>query len=136
MFALLKMADETRGFGDGDVLSLDDLRVAACAAELLSSFQILEMDLVVENDRLELHPALEKPGVVAPLTKAALIRDLRPGSGLKIKLGPIPAQLHQSFHLCPEEGSQSGRIMANAALDVAVGGGFPALIKGLHVVAG
>ena len=38
MFALLKMADETRGLGDSNVLALDDLRVAACAPEFLPSF--------------------------------------------------------------------------------------------------
>jgi hypothetical protein len=135
MFALLKMANKTRRLRDSDVLSLDDLRVAARAAEFLSPFEVLKMDLVVEDDLLELHLALEKPLFVASRTQAAFIGDLCPGLGFKVKLGPVAAYLKKSFHLGSEKRSHSRGIMAHAAFHMAVGGRLPALVVRFHVVA-
>jgi hypothetical protein len=53
MLAFFEMTDETGALSDGDVFSLHDLRVTACALKLFSSFEIFEMDLMVKRDLVE-----------------------------------------------------------------------------------
>jgi hypothetical protein len=52
-FALFEMTYETGAFRDSDVLTLNNLRMTACALELLSAFEIRKMNCVVENDFVE-----------------------------------------------------------------------------------
>jgi len=135
VLAGLEMADEAAAFRHRNVVSLDDLGMTARAAQLLAPSQVSQVDLVVENDRLELDPALEEPFVMASHPETALVRDFGPGLGLDIELCPIAEDLVEAFELDPEEGPHSWRIVALAALDAGMGGLLPALVEGLHVVA-
>ena len=135
VLGLLEMAEETAALGDRDVLALDDLGMAARAAELLAPFQVGEVGLMVEGDRFELHRSFEEPPVVAAFLEAALVLDLGPGLGFQIELGPVPADHDQAFHFGLESVGDPGRIMADLAFDGLVGGGLPALVERLHVMA-
>jgi hypothetical protein len=55
MLAFFEMADKTGAVGDSYVLSLNDLGMAACAAELFASLQVGEMNFVVKNDFVEIY---------------------------------------------------------------------------------
>jgi hypothetical protein len=135
-FALFEMADKTGAFRDRDVLSLDDLGMAARTAEALSPSEVGQVDLVVKDDLFELDLPLEKAFFVAARPEAALVRNFGPGLGFKVKLGPVTAQLHQAFHFGPEKVFYARRIMTGAAGDVAMGRCLPALIKSLHIMTG
>jgi hypothetical protein len=129
-----EMADEAGAFGDRDVVSLDDLGVAACAAEFFPSHQVSQVNLVVEDDSLESDPAFEESRIVAALPEAAFVRDLRPGFGFDIEFCPVAEDLVEALQLDPQEGADPRRIMAGAALDVGVLGLLPALVERFHVV--
>jgi hypothetical protein len=134
MFAFFKMADEATAFGDRDVLTLDDLRMAARAAEFLSPFEVAEVDLVIESDLFETHLAFENPLIVAAFLKAVFVLDFRPGLGFEVELGPVAADHDQALHLGPKSRPQPRRIMADFALNLLVGRGLPALEKRLHIM--
>jgi hypothetical protein len=55
MFTFFKMTYKTGTLCDSYVLSLNDLGMTAGALESLPSFQVLEMNLVVEADFLIIH---------------------------------------------------------------------------------
>jgi hypothetical protein len=135
VLAGLEVADETGAFRDGDVVSLDDLGMTARAAQLLSPSQVSQVDLMVENDRLELDPTLEEPLFMASRPQTAFIRDLGPGFGLDIELCPVAEDLVEAFELDPQEGPHPRRIVALAALNSGMGGLLPALVEWLHIVA-
>jgi len=54
MLTFFEVTDETGTLGDSDVFSLNDLGMTACALELFPSFEIFEVDFVVECDFVEL----------------------------------------------------------------------------------
>jgi len=135
VLAGLEMADETAAFRYRDVVSLDDLGVTAGAAQLFAPSQVSQVNLVVENDRLELDPPFEEPFVMASHPETALVRDLGPGLGLDIELCPVAEDLVEALELDPQEGPHPRRIMALAARYSRLGGLLPPLIEGLHVVA-
>jgi hypothetical protein len=135
LIALLEMADEAGALGDGDVRALDDLRMAACAAQPFPPPQVGEMDLMIKDDVLEFDPALEEPFLMAARPQAALIGDLGPGLGLHVEFRPVAEDLVQAFQFHPQKGPEPRRIMAGAALNVGVGRFLPALVEGFHVVA-
>jgi hypothetical protein len=64
VFTFFKMTDKTTAFRDGNVFSLDDLRMAACATELLSSLQVRKMNFVVEYACFIFYLSFQKPLVV------------------------------------------------------------------------
>ena len=137
MIAFFEMADKTGAFRDRDVFSLHDLGMTARALELFSSFEVFEMDLVVERDFVEHHLAFEESFFVAAFPEAAFIADFSPGFGFDIEFRPITADHDQPLDLFSQFGSypSAGRIMTNAAFDVFMGGRFPAFEKWFHVMA-
>jgi hypothetical protein len=135
VLAGLEMADEATALRHGDVVSLDDLGMAARAAQLLAPSQVSQVDLVVEDDRLELDPAFEESFVMASHPETAFVRDLGPGLRFDIELCPVAEDLVEALELDPEEGPHSRRVVALAALDSGMGGLLPALVERLHVVA-
>jgi hypothetical protein len=135
VLAGLEMADETGAFRDGDMVPLNDLGVAAGAAECLSSPQVSQVDFVIEDDPLELDLALEKPFVMAARPETAFVRDFSPRLGLDVELRPVAEDLVEAFELDAQERPDPGRIMALAALDAGMGGLLPALVEGFHIVA-
>jgi hypothetical protein len=54
MFTFFEVTDETGTLCDCNVFSLHDLGVTACALELFPSFEIFEVNFVVECDFVEL----------------------------------------------------------------------------------
>jgi hypothetical protein len=64
MLAFFEMTNETGALGNRDVFTLDDLGVAACTLELFASFEVLEMDFMVERDLVERHLAFQESFVV------------------------------------------------------------------------
>jgi hypothetical protein len=135
VFARLEMADETAALCDRDVISLDDLGMTARTAQLLPSTEILQVDFVVEDDFLEWDAAFEDSFLMAARPQAALVRDFGPRFGLDVELRPVAEDLVEAFQLDSQEGPHAGRVMALAALDSRMGGFFPALVEGLHVMA-
>ncbi len=99
MLAFFEVTDKTGAVGYGDVFSLDDLRMTAGAAKLLAPPQVGEMDFVVEDDFIELHPAFQKPFVMAALPEAGFIRDLGPRLGFQVEFGPVSPDLKDSLNL-------------------------------------
>jgi hypothetical protein len=79
VLALFKMADKTSAFSDGDVLSLDDLRMTAGTAEFFASFKVGEMDFVIEMNCFKVYRPLKQSFVVATFPQTAFIRDFSPG---------------------------------------------------------
>jgi len=120
-FTFLEMADKTASLGDRDVLALDDLGMAARAAELFAPLEVGEVDLVVEGHGLEFHRPFEEPSVVTAFLEAAFVLDLGPGLGFEVKLGPVAADHDQAFHFSLKSRPQPRRIMADLAFDLAVG---------------
>jgi hypothetical protein len=102
-FAFFKVTDKTGAFGDGNMLALNDLGMAAGASQFFASLQVGEVDFVVKDNRLIFDLSLEKSFVMASFAEAAFIGDLGPGPGFQIEFGPVSPQLHQSFDLRPEE---------------------------------
>lgn len=78
MLALLKVTDEAGALGHGYVFSLDNLRMAACAAEAFATLQVREVNFMVEDNFFEFLPALKKPFIMTSLTKAGFVRNLGP----------------------------------------------------------
>jgi len=120
IFSFFEMAEEAAALRHRDMLALDDLRMAARAAELFAAPKIGEMGLMVEGDGLELHLAFEEPLVVATLLETALVLDLSPGLGFEIELGPVTADHDQTFHLGFNSVPNPRRIVTDLALDLAV----------------
>ena len=79
------MADKTGAVRDCNVLSLDDLGMAACAAELLPSLQVSEMNFVVKYDLVEADLPFQKPFVMTPFAETAFVRNLGPGLGFQVE---------------------------------------------------
>ncbi len=134
MLALFEVANKAAAFGNRDMLSLDNLGMAACAPQPLPAPQVLKMDSVVESNPLEPCRSFEEPFLVTTFAQAALIRDFRPWLGLEIELCPVAENLVEPFELYSPEGAHSGRIMADAAFNVGVTGLCPALVKRFHVM--
>ena len=76
----LEVAEVTGGRSDGDVAPLDDLRVAARAAQLLALPQLAEVVGVIEPDPEIIDLSLQQPLRVAAGAQAGRVVDLRPGS--------------------------------------------------------
>ena len=102
MLAFLEVTDETGAVGNGDVLSLDDLRMTAGAAKLLAPPQVGEMDFMVEDDFIELHLAFQKSFIMAAFPEAGFVRDLGPRFGFQVEFGPISSDLKDSLNLCSQ----------------------------------
>lgn len=58
MLTLFKVTDEAGALGYGYMFSLDNLRMATCAAEAFASLQVREVDFMVEDNFFEFLPAL------------------------------------------------------------------------------
>jgi len=138
MFAFFEMTDKAAAFGHRDVFSLDNLRVAARALEIFSSFEVFEVNGVVEGDSFEHNLSFEKPFVVATGLETAVVADFSPGFGLEVQLGPIAAQHDQSFNFDAKFRCDptAWRIVALAAFELPMRTFLPALEIGFHVVAG
>jgi hypothetical protein len=138
MLAFFEMTYEARAFRDGDVFTLDDLGMAACALELFPSFEVLKMDFVVERDIIELHFSFQESFVMASFFETTIVPNFRPGFGFDVKFRPIAADHDQAFDLFTQLGTDpsSGRIMTHVALDIFMGGGLPAFKIGCHEVTG
>src|SRR4030042_4869220 len=116
--------------------ALDDLGMAARAAQLFAPLEIVEGDLVVQGDLPELDLALEESPIVAARTDTALVLDLRPGLGFHVEARPVAPDHDQTLDLRPDERFHAGRVMTDLALNVLVRRCLPALEEGRHVVAG
>ena len=118
------------------LLTLDDLGMAAGAAELLAPLEVLEMGLMVEDDLAEGDLAFEKPAIVTAGPEAAFVLDLGPRLGFDVEAGPVAPDHDQPFDLGPEERPHARRIVADLARDGLMARRLPALEEGFHVVAG
>jgi hypothetical protein len=138
MLAFLEVTDKTGALGNGYVFALDDLRVAACALEFFPSFEVLEMNFVVERDLVKLHLTLKESFVMAAFPKATIISDFCPWFGFDIEFCPVSADHDQPFHFFSQFGTDAPAwgIMTHAALHILVGGCFPAFEKGFHIMTG
>jgi len=138
MLAFFKVADKTGTFSDIDVFSLHDLRMTTCALELFPSFEIFEVDRVVECNLVEHHLSFQKPFVMAAFLQATFVPNLGPGLRFDVQFCPVTAHHDQPFDLFAQLGpdAASRRIMAYVALDIFMGRGFPAFKIGCHEVAG
>jgi hypothetical protein len=135
VLAGLEVANEAAAFCHRDVISLDDLGMAARATQLLASAKVRQMNLVVKDDFLERDPSFEESFVMAPRPETAFVWDLGPGLGLDIEFCPVAEDLVEAFELDSQKGPDPGRIMALAAFDSGMGGFLPALVERLHVMA-
>jgi hypothetical protein len=79
VLAFFEMTDETGAVRDRNVLSLDDLGMAACAAEPFASLQVSEMNGVVKHDFVETDLPLQKSFIMTPFAKTTFIRNFSPG---------------------------------------------------------
>jgi hypothetical protein len=102
MLALLEVADKTGAVGHSDVLALDDLGMAARAAEAFAPFQVFEVNFVVKYDFRKIHPPFQESLVMAAFAETGFIRNFSPWFGFQVELGPVPSQLHQSIDFCPQ----------------------------------
>ncbi|MDH5385320.1 MAG: hypothetical protein OEY18_11485 [Candidatus Aminicenantes bacterium] len=120
MLTLLEMTNKARTFGNGDVFSLDNLGMAACALKLFSSFEVCKMDFMVKGDFIELHLAFEESFFMAALPEAAFVSNLSPGFGFDIEFGPVPSDHDQPFDLFPQFrlDAPARRIVAHAAFEI------------------
>jgi len=120
MFAFFKMTDETGTLSDGDVLSLNDLGMTACALELFTSFEVFEVDFVVERHFVELDDSFQEPFFVAAFPQATVISYFCPGFGFDIQFCPVAADHDQPFDFDSQLGSDTASrwIMTNAAFDI------------------
>jgi len=91
MLTFFEMTDETGALGDSDVITLNDLRVTACALKLFPSFEILKMDFMVKRDLVELHLTFQEPFVMAPFFEATVVPNLCPWFGFDIEFCPVAA---------------------------------------------
>lgn len=136
VLAFFKVADKTGAVCHGDVIALDYLRMAGCAPELFSSFQIGKMNLMVKYDFIKRHLSFQESFVMAAFAEAALVWYFRPGFGFQVELCPVSPDHHQAFDFSPDFRPKSWSKVTGAALDLTVRGFLPALIKWLHVVTG
>lgn len=122
VLTLLEMTNKARTFGDGDVFSLDNLGMTACALKPFSSFKIIKMNFVVKGDFVELDQAFKEPFVMAALPEAAFVSNLCPGLGFDIEFGPVPSDHDQPFDLFPQFrlDAPARGIMAHAAFKIAM----------------
>jgi hypothetical protein len=78
MLAFLEVTDKATALCHGDVFSLDNLRMAACAAKLFASFEVLEMNFMVKDYFFEFRTAFQKPFIVTPFLETAFVRYFSP----------------------------------------------------------
>jgi hypothetical protein len=138
MLAFLEVTDKAGTLRDRDVFSLHDLGVAAGALEFFSSFEVFEVDFVIEGNLVELHLSFQKPFVVAAFSQAAFVLYFSPWLGFDVKFCPVAPDHDQTLDFFPQLGldSSAGGIVAHAAFEFTVGRSFPAFEIGLHEVAG
>ena len=79
MLTFFEMADKAGTVGDCDMFSLNNLRMAACASELLASFEVSKVDFMVEDDFVKFDLALENSLIVTSLSEAGFIGNFSPG---------------------------------------------------------
>jgi hypothetical protein len=137
MLTFLEVTDKTGALGNSYVFTLDDLRVAARALEFFPSFEILEMDFVIERDLVKWPLAFQEPFLVAAFPQATIILNLCPWFGFDIEFRPIAADHDQPLNLFSQFGTDASAwgIMTHAALHILVGGCFPTLEERFHIVA-
>ncbi len=85
MFAFLEMADKTGAVRDCNVLSLNDLGMAASAPKLLAPLQVSEMYFVVKNDLVEVDLSFKESFVMTTFAETAFVRNLGPGLGFQVE---------------------------------------------------
>jgi hypothetical protein len=97
--------------------------MAACALELFSSFEVFEMDRVIESNLVEHHLSFQEPFVMAAFLQAAVVPNLGPGLGFDVEFCPVAADHDKPFHLFAQLGFDAAtrRIMAHVALDILMG---------------
>jgi hypothetical protein len=138
VLAFFEMTNKTGTLRDRDVFSLNDLGVAACALKFFSSFEVFEVDFVIEGDLVELYLSFQEPFVVTALSQAAFILYFGPGLGFDIKFCPITPDHYETFDLFSQLGldSSTRRIVTYTAFEFTVRRSFPAFEIGFHEVAG
>jgi len=111
--------------------------VTACALKFFPSFEILEMDFVVERDFIELHLTFQKSFIVASFSEATVIPNLCPGFGFYIKFCPVAAYHDQPFDFFSQLGLDASPwgIMTHAALDIFMRRRFPTIKIRFHKMA-
>ncbi len=133
----LEMAEKTGAGGDSDMLPLNDLGMAAGAAEFLTPAKFGQMGSVVEQYfLLELDLALQQTLIVAASPETAFIGNLRPGLGPPVTMSRIFNQLLQTLDLALERGKYPRRVVADNAGHITVRRKLPGPVKRLHVMAG
>jgi hypothetical protein len=137
VLTFLEVTYKTGALGNGDVFTLDDLRMAARALEFFPSFEILEVDFVIERDLVKWPLAFQEPFVMAAFPQATVIPNLCPWFGFDIEFCPVAADHDQPLNLFSQFGTDASAwgIMTHAALHILVGGCFPALEERFHIVA-
>jgi hypothetical protein len=78
MFALFEVAYKAGACGDGYMLTLNDLRMAARAPELFASFQVSEVNLVVKGSVFEFCLSFQEPFLMTSPAEAAFVRNFSP----------------------------------------------------------
>jgi hypothetical protein len=138
LIAFFEMTDKTGTLRDRYMFALNDLRMTARALELFSSFEVFEMDRVVECDIVEHHLAFQESFFMTAFPEAAVVADLGPWFGFDVEFRPVAADHDQPFDLFSQFGAYppARRVMTNTALDFLMRGCFPAFEKGFHVMAG
>jgi hypothetical protein len=127
----LEVAKHAGRWGDRDVASLDDLRVARSTAKLLASPHFGEVGRVIEqNVPIHFLPE-EKPLLVT--AKAARVVNLRPGVG-PIGAGEVTRHHGQGFVFLPKLRGETRRDVAIDAGHFAVCRRAPGLEVRLHDV--
>jgi hypothetical protein len=138
MLAFLEVTDKAGTLRDRDVLSLNDLGVAAGALKFFSSFEVFEVDFMIESDLVELHLSFQKPFVVTAFSQAAFVLYFGPWLGFDIQFCPVTPDHDQPLNFFPQLGLDSSArgIVAHAAFEFTVRRSFPAFEIGFHEVAG
>lgn len=78
VLTLLEMTDKASAVGHSYVLALDNLGMAARAAEEFSPFQVFEVNFVVKYDFEKIHPPFQESLVMAAFAETGFIWNFSP----------------------------------------------------------